>query len=400
MSARTRPYAAFFFDMPAQDRREWLAAQCAAIGIVDPEDGDVLAGAWGGTWVYAQAHDLTECRVLSLEFASYGAFYEMVDQTRGDALEEDGLYPVAVAFRDACDTLRPRFGFFMYIPMAEILDEVADAEERVLCYEVDKLVNDLYGLVYLSREYDEALFPGELRGRRDELPSATGRVIFASHGRDRWRPERPRPKQDPPPAQDPPAVPAAPDSQAPPVTPELRARARENPGQRIPMVDPLYRGRGEVPPHGIAGFWEVDDQGELARYEHNPDYRPSPRARGWPDPTDPVDDAVQLLASGHASEEALIDALARATVTVAVTGNDAIRVIENEQDPEVAVFTAPRHLPEGDHRWRQYPVRDLIGVLPPGCALAINLNSPASPVNVRVPMAEVAAFLQASQNQW
>ncbi|KWW99244.1 hypothetical protein LI90_878 [Carbonactinospora thermoautotrophica] len=204
MSARTRPYAAFFFDKPAQDKREWLAAQCAAIGIVDLEDGDVLAGSWGDTWVYAQAHDLTECRVLSLEFASYGAFYEMVDQTRGDALDEDGLYPVAVAFRDTCDTLRPRFGFFMYVPVAEIPDEVADTEERVLCYEVDKLVNDLYGLLYLSREYDEALFPGDVRGRRDELPSVTGRVLFAGHGRDRWRPERLRPKQDPLPKQDPP----------------------------------------------------------------------------------------------------------------------------------------------------------------------------------------------------
>ncbi|KWW99239.1 hypothetical protein LI90_873 [Carbonactinospora thermoautotrophica] len=404
MSARVRPYAAFFFDKPAQDKREWLAAQCAAIGIVDPKDGNVLAGSWGDTWVYAEAHDLTECRVLAIELASYNEFLERLDQTRGDALEEDGLYELFLAFRDTCETLRPKFAFFKRIPLLEIQDEVAALEEAVTCYYLDELVNGPFALVYLSQEYDEALFLDDIWGERDEMSCETGRLIFASRGKDRTLRQFPDMPKEQAEASEPvssdQSSPTPGDPQAPPVTPEVWALAREHPGQRLDIIDPMYRGRDQVPPYAIIGVWEVDERGELVRYEPNPDYRPSPRARNWPEPTDPVDEAVQLIASGHAPDEVLTEALAGATVTVAVTGNDAIRVAEDEHGPYVAVFTAPRHLPGGDHRWRQWAVRDLVGVLPPGCALAVNLNSPASPVNVRVPVAEIAAFLQAGQNQW
>ncbi len=39
--------------------------------------------------------------------------------------------------------------------------------------------------------------------------------------------------------------------------------------------------------------------GEIEEWRANEDYRPSPTALGWPEPTDDVDEAVQRASTGY-----------------------------------------------------------------------------------------------------
>jgi hypothetical protein len=97
----------------------------------------------------------------------------------------------------------------------------------------------------------------------------------------------------------------------PPVPDSVREAARMAPDHWLGMVDPAWNGEDELPPWAMIGQWR-----------ENEDYRPSPSALGWPKPTDDVDAAMQLAATGYGPGEAVTDALAAL--------------------PEVAVFIPPR----------------------------------------------------------
>ena len=62
---------------------------------------------------------------------------------------------------------------------------------------------------------------------------------------------------------------------APPITEELRAQARANPGGWLYAIAPGYDPDGAVPPEGIVGAWQIDDGGEIVgEFQHNPNHRP------------------------------------------------------------------------------------------------------------------------------
>lgn len=90
---------------------------------------------------------------------------------------------------------------------------------------------------------------------------------------------------------------ATPDPVVPPVTDELRERARESPNSWIYSVDRAYDAEGTVPPYAILGAWPVDAHGELGAFTANVGYRPSPAALHLDAPIDAVDTAVQLAAT-------------------------------------------------------------------------------------------------------
>ena len=65
------------------------------------------------------------------------------------------------------------------------------------------------------------------------------------------------------------------DGAAPPITDELRAQARANPGGWLYAIAPGYDPDGAVPPEGIVGAWQVDDRGEIVgEFERNPAHTP------------------------------------------------------------------------------------------------------------------------------
>ncbi|MFI8960483.1 type VII secretion system-associated protein [Streptomyces sp. NPDC053493] len=241
--------------------------------------------------------------------------------------------------------------------------EPADPERMVGLFE-DAPVADALTVEAQDAAYDRILKAPQ----KPEEPPA------APEGRQ----QPPGPAQGP---QDPPA--AAQGPQDPPLPPPPY-----QPGTWLYSIDPMYDPAGNVPPFAVVGAWPVDGSGNPGAFRRNPDYRPSPMSLGLARPTDPVDAAVQLAATGHGPEEAVADALARATVYVPDEGTGDVSVYEDEQGRFVPVLTDPSHAPANVPGLRAVTGAQLARVLPAELVLKVN---PGGAVSVRVPVSDVRA---------
>ncbi|HWU07833.1 MAG TPA: type VII secretion system-associated protein [Streptomyces sp.] len=129
-----------------------------------------------------------------------------------------------------------------------------------------------------------------------------------------------------------------------PIPEAVRAAARRAPGHWIGVVDPEWTEARTPPEWAVLGEWQSDGSGSLGEYRANPEYRPSARVLGWPEPTDPVDAAAQRAATGYGSVEAALAALAEAEVTV-VRGPDGgpLTAVGRDGAPVTLLFTSPAH---------------------------------------------------------
>lgn len=84
---------------------------------------------------------------------------------------------------------------------------------------------------------------------------------------------------------------------------ELREAAKVAPDHWLGLVDPGWRGEGAPPRWTVAGEYRSGPEGEVVECRENEEYRPSPLALGWPKPTGPVDEAVQLASTGWGPPE-------------------------------------------------------------------------------------------------
>ncbi|MGY0021402.1 type VII secretion system-associated protein [Streptomyces sp. cg35] len=123
----------------------------------------------------------------------------------------------------------------------------------------------------------------------------------------------------------------------------VRTAALQAPGHWIGAVDPAWPGDRTPPDWAVVGEWRSED-GDVREYRANPHYRPSPAVLGWPEPTDPVDAAAQLAATGYGTDDDALAALAQADVTV-LRGIDGEPLVAAGADghPVVMVFSAPAH---------------------------------------------------------
>ncbi|GGN94918.1 hypothetical protein GCM10011579_094960 [Streptomyces albiflavescens] len=165
----------------------------------------------------------------------------------------------------------------------------------------------------------------------------------------------------------------------PPLTEEMRTRARQSPGSWLYSIDPAYDAEGAVPPYAILGAWPVDEHGEPGVFMPNPDYRPSPRSLLLADPTDPVDAAMQRAATGHGLEAAVLNALREATVYLPVDAQGELTAYQDESGSTfVKVLTDPRHGPPTAPQLLPVALADLLTLLPDGTAIRINADSEVS----------------------
>jgi hypothetical protein len=215
-----------------------------------------------------------------------------------------------------------------------------------------------------NRDGPEPVAPGEASSEE----AASGEAL--SEGGFRLSLEEEPPEEDTPP---------------PPRIVEL---ARAVPGSTIFASDPTWRGEDSPPEWAVIGWWNSDERGEVAGWEDNDKYRPSPWALGWPRPADEVDAAAQLAATGYGPVEDVPRALA-AAVQVAVIleddGTSALATVPNGTTA-VPVFTVPPHLTEADLAdadlpvHRTVPVADLPGVVGERPLLYLSFTAPASVV--------------------
>ncbi|MFE7317974.1 type VII secretion system-associated protein [Streptomyces sp. NPDC057555] len=162
--------------------------------------------------------------------------------------------------------------------------------------------------------------------------------------------------------------------------PEVVEAAREAPDHWLAMVDLTWADDGAPPLWAVIGQWRSDPHGDIVEWRDNPEYRPSPQTLDWPDPTDPVDCAVQLAATGYGPDRAVCEELARAELSFLVTATGApLAAASPEGARVVPVYTSEAHLESvGRLLYDRRPAADLLDELPPGHALYLNPSGPVS----------------------
>ncbi|MFF3503121.1 type VII secretion system-associated protein [Streptomyces sp. NPDC003247] len=156
--------------------------------------------------------------------------------------------------------------------------------------------------------------------------------------------------------------------------------AEEAPGHWFGLPDPAWTGEWPPPGWTVVGEWRADDTGQLVEWRHNPDYVPSPTARGWARPTDAVDDAVQRAAAGYGQDDEVPDLLAGAEVAVFVTpAGEPVTAVAPDGTPVVLAFTSEAHLTgAGRLTYEIHDVPDLAARLPEGHQLYLNASASVS----------------------
>ncbi|MFH9679777.1 type VII secretion system-associated protein [Streptomyces globisporus] len=146
--------------------------------------------------------------------------------------------------------------------------------------------------------------------------------------------------------------------------------AKAAPDHWLSVIDRHWTGDADepTPPWAILGRWRSDTEGDIVEWEENTEYRPSPDAHGWAPPVSPVDAAVQLVATGYASEDLFALMVADAEVAVCLDEVGGLAVTDAQDGTQaVPVFPASPTLDQDrlpPHEMMLVP--DLLDRLPEG----------------------------------
>ncbi|EHR63787.1 type VII secretion system-associated protein [Saccharomonospora cyanea] len=161
----------------------------------------------------------------------------------------------------------------------------------------------------------------------------------------------------------------------PEITADMRANARANPGSWLYVIDEAFDPNGNVPSWAVIGAYPVNDRGEIVDDFHfNDQYRPSPQALGFPEPSSELEYLLQLVYTRHRPEEDLAHAVLDAELYVfAYTPAQRTLVGVHDLDGDVVVpaYTARSLAPRDWPHARKVRGRDIIDLLG-GCPLALN----------------------------
>lgn len=169
----------------------------------------------------------------------------------------------------------------------------------------------------------------------------------------------------------------------PPITEALRAEAKAHPGGWVYAIDPGFDPSANVPPQGIVGAWQSDDNGNLtADFTPNPRYAPTPRARGWAQPTTRLEDVLQLAVAGYAPLLELERAFASAEVVVFSRPEGGLFVAPAEGGGRlVSAFTdAAKASRSGQADYTEMRGSALAAALPEGVRIALDPGVEASAI--------------------
>lgn len=174
----------------------------------------------------------------------------------------------------------------------------------------------------------------------------------------------------------------------PPASDAVRAEAAGLRDAWVYAIDPHFDPNGKVPPYGVVGAWKVDSHGNITNeFRHNPKYRPSPRARGMKEPTDPLDSVIQLAATGYASDLDVQSVLLDSTVYVVPGCSRTPELPLQDGDRAVVeIYTSPMHAPNSVPEVQRMTLRGILRELPESAILKLN---PHSTVSAEVLLADI-----------
>jgi hypothetical protein len=193
-----RRNGAFFFllrqkSMPSLDE---LATAAGVTSLSrwpwpEEEEEDIRCGCWGGVLsveVHLRHLKMHDC--LAIDFWQ-SSFLDLRGPRAGrDAvpLEEDGALPVALAFRDACERLRPEVAVFLtHSDQVKEPDWMRECYSSVLGMDPNGLDSLGAGITYVSSDMTDEWVPENFGPpQRDSLPVTSGRLLFRGTGWSRW----------------------------------------------------------------------------------------------------------------------------------------------------------------------------------------------------------------------
>ncbi|MET7474366.1 type VII secretion system-associated protein [Streptomyces sp. NPDC005648] len=159
--------------------------------------------------------------------------------------------------------------------------------------------------------------------------------------------------------------------------------AESSPDGWIRKVDPAWQGEGPPPSWAVVGSWRSGPDGTIQDWQENPEYTPSPAALGWPQPTDPVDAAIQLARTGYGPAEDVHRSLVAAEVAFLVTADGTpLSGVARDGTPVLPVYTSTEQLRHAGRLLAEVrAVADLLPQLPEGHRFYVN---PAGAVSMLV----------------
>ncbi|PXY31444.1 type VII secretion system-associated protein [Prauserella muralis] len=164
-------------------------------------------------------------------------------------------------------------------------------------------------------------------------------------------------------------------SRTPKITREMRANARANPNSWLYVIDEAFDPNGRVPSWAVVGAYPVNADGEVVEDFHpNDRYRPSPKALGFPEPTNDLERLLQLVRTRHRPAEDLPPVILNSTLFVYAMSPVQRTVIGfHNTDGRVLVpaYTSKSLVPAEWPHARAVLGRDIVELLA-GHALAIN----------------------------
>ncbi|MFD4641060.1 SseB family protein [Lentzea sp. NPDC058436] len=182
----------------------------------------------------------------------------------------------------------------------------------------------------------------------------------------------------------------------PPLTDAMRERARRQvPDAWLwcadPEVNPNYI--EGIPDATLFGAYAVGEDGEFTGETYlNPNYRPGPQRRGFPEPLADLDVSLGYAAAGWAPQHSLLKATLDAHLILETDGQGNLRMgVTQDGQRFVAVWSAPGHLPPEAASPMETTGRELAPALA-GAVLVIN---PGGQLGVELPGDDLIAALNA-----
>ena len=182
--------AAVFFLPKNQPQNQPIEVLLEKAGASDIkyDEGWLWDCQWAGMTCDAYAYnELASYQLLVIRFM-FGIFAEKgkySHQENNLPLEKDGNLQLALAFRDACETLKPEVAYITTrLPYGEF-EKIVENVESIETYDPDSILDNA-GLIYVKGIIADWLTYPQPLEPQDTLPVKEGLLVFSGTGRERW----------------------------------------------------------------------------------------------------------------------------------------------------------------------------------------------------------------------
>ena len=184
--------AVFFISRQTPEYEESIEVLLQKSQATNIEPSKYVKGWWDCKWAEmnceAYLHNkLPDYQLLVIQFLQ-GVFLERgrySQQEKNLPLEKDGNLKLALAFRDACETLQPEVAYIAtHLDRAEF-DIIMKVVHKIEVYDANYIAGE-GGLIYLRGIIADCLTDPPPEYAPDTMPVKEGVLVFGGQGSKRW----------------------------------------------------------------------------------------------------------------------------------------------------------------------------------------------------------------------